>query len=274
MSTGKRKINIGLLPEQSEDYSQYEESELNLRRIIPAAALALIIVIFTLYSLLKSEEAPTNKIDSVDSSEQILNKSNIAPSPSSEPEKTQTTATATEATTSKLDKTPLENKTAEKVDIPLIKQITTSAKVDTQPLTKTHQHQSSTQQKQPDSHQINAVSPVKILDERIKKAQLSSNLVKGMPIDTLSSQILMSEEGIIRVHLYTEMENLRGQNLFHHWYLNGEQQARVRVPINHNHQRSSSSKFINKQMLGKWSVQVLDEQGEAYIEVSFEVVSP
>ena len=70
------------------------------------------------------------------------------------------------------------------------------------------------------------------------------------------------------------MENLRGQNLFHYWYLNGEKHARVRVPVNHNQQRSSSSKFINKQMLGKWTVQVLDDQGKAYVEASFDVVNP
>jgi len=288
MSTDKRKINISILPEQTENYSQYEESEFNWGRIIPAVVLVLIIVASTLYLLLKNEEAPTNKIDSVDSTEQIPNKPNTETSASSEPEKNQTTlketvpsvtklepiTKATEANASKLNKAQPEKKTTKAVDAPLIKKMASNIKVDAKPVTEAHQKKPTTQQKKPDIHLTKAVSPVKILDTHINKAQLSSNLVKGLPVDNLSSQVLMSEEGIIRVHLYTEMENLRGQSLFHHWYLNGEKQARVRVPINHNQQRSSSSKFINRQMLGKWTVQVLDEQGKAYIEVNFEVVSP
>jgi len=276
MSTDKRKINIGLLPEQSEDYSQYEESEFNWGRIISATVLVLAIVICSIYFLLKSDEAPSNNINSMGSTKQITHKSNTETPTNSTSKSTQTTLKATkpsvpkskpqtntvEVNIAKSDEASLVNKTAKKV------------KEDSQPAIKTHQKESSTQQKKPYIHQTKAVSPVKILDARIKRAQLSSNLIKGMPVDTLSSQVLMSEEGIIRVHLYTEMENLRGQNLFHHWYLNGEKQARVRVPINHNQQRSSSSKFINKQMLGKWTVQVLDEQGKAYIEVNFEVISP
>jgi len=270
MSTEKRKINVGLLPEQTEDYSQYEESELNWGRIILAVVLALIIVIFSIYYLLKSEDAPTNKVDAASSSEQTPNNAKTETSAINKPEttlkatasvaKSEPLTKAAEANTSKSDKLPLAKKTAKKEGSSQIKKVVSNTKVAAKPLAKTHQ--------------IKAVSPVKILDTRIKKAQLSSNLVKGLPIDALSSQVLMSEEGIIRMHLYTEMENLRGQNLFHHWYLNGKKQARVRIPVNHNHQRSSSSKFINKQMLGKWTVQVLDEQGKAYIEVNFEVVSP
>jgi len=281
MSTAKRKINVGLLPEQTEDYSQYEESELNWGRIIPAAVLAFIIIIFFIYSFLKSEEVPTNNIDSIVSHEQKPNITKTKASATSEPEKNQATlknvtpsvhkseslAKTAEANTAKPDETLLTKKATIKVASPLIREAATITKVDAKPTTKT-------QQKKPYIHQINTVPPVKILDTHIKKAQLSSDLIKGMPIDALSSQVFMSDEGIIRVHLYTEMEDLRGQNLFHHWYLNGVKQARVRIPINHNHQRSSSSKFINKQMLGKWVVQVLDEQGKAYIEVNFEVVSP
>jgi len=251
MSTDKRKVHVGLLPEQTEDYSQYEESELNWGRIIPAAILVVVIVIFSMYSLLESEEAPTNKIEPVSNTEQILNNATTKNSVASAPDKVQSPVKTAEPVTKATIKE--DSSLINKVNVKLVESV--------------HKNK-------PRPHQKSPGTPVKILDAHIKKAQLSSNLIKGIPVDSLSPQVLMSEEGIIRVHLYTEMENLRGQNLFHYWYLNGEKQARVRVPINHDHQRSSSSKFINKQMLGKWSVQVLDDQGKAYIEVNFEVISP
>jgi hypothetical protein len=287
MSTDKRKINVGLLPEQSEDYSRYEESELNWGRIIFAAVIVLIIVVFSIYSLLKSEEVPTNKLNSLSSIEQAPKNINTPTTPTIEPKKAQLKTKATdpeakpqpltevaEAKTPKSVEAPLEKEITKKEASLLIEKVTTNSEVETILAPKTHQKKTSPQQTQAYVHPVKTVSPVKILDKRIKKAQLSSNLIKGLPIDSLSSQVHMSEEGIIRVHLYTEMEDLRGQNLFHHWYRNGEKQASVRVPVNHNHQRSSSSKFINKQMLGKWTVQVLNEEGKAYIEVNFEVVKP
>ncbi|MFT6121745.1 MAG: hypothetical protein ACJAWS_000158 [Oleiphilaceae bacterium] len=279
MSTDKQKINVGLLPEQTEDYSQYEENELNWGRIIFAAVIAVIIAIFSIYYLLTSEEAPTNELKTASSMAQAPNNAHTKIPATRDPEKVQLTPQAAtqatkpeplkkvvEANLPKSVDVPLVKKIAKKEETPLIQQAPTNTKVEA------NKHIAKAHQKTPYMHQVKAVSPVEILDTRIKKAQLSSNLVKGLPVDTLSSEVLMSEEGIIRVHLYTEMENLRGQNLFHHWYLNGEKQARVRIPVNHKTQRSSSSKFINKQMLGKWTVQVLDEQGKAYIEVNFEVI--
>ncbi|MFT7371451.1 MAG: hypothetical protein ACI9T9_000127 [Oleiphilaceae bacterium] len=289
MSIDKRTIKVGLLPEQTEDYSQYEESEFNWGRIIFAASLALAIVIILIYSLLNDDdEALINKLDAVDRTAHGLNNSNLDTSSTKEQENNQTVFQATtpspaksaslvkvaEAKSQKSDDAPLVKQSAEKEESPLINTVTTNTKVETKTSPKTQKKKSAPQQTQVNTHAIKTVSTVKILDAHIKKAQLSSNLIKGLPVDTLSSRILMSDEGIIRVHLYTEMENLRGQNLYHNWYRDGEKQARVRIPVNHNNQRSSSSKFINKQMLGKWAVQVLDEQGKAYIEVKFEVVKP
>jgi hypothetical protein len=275
MSTDTQKVNVGLLPEQTEDYSQYEENELNWGRIIPALALVLAIAITAIYFALKTEETPTSKIKAINNTEQNqakitksstteLNEKKVEePKKIAEPVIKATQPISSQTTQASADKETTTKKVSspnKEVDVKLVEP---AEKVKAQ------------DQLSPSNHHVNKLSsPIKILDRHIKKAQLSSNLIKGMPVDSLSSRVLMSEEGIIRVHLYTEMANLRGLNLYHHWYLNGEKQARVRVPINHNHQRSSSSKFINKQMLGKWTVQVLDEQGKAYIEVNFDVESP
>ena len=253
MNTAKRKINVGLLPEQTEDYSQYEESELNWARIIMAAAIVLI-MLFSIYAILKNDDETESEINTVENTptESAVTMPAEDQPPTVALNKPEAIATHSTATSKQTNIAPKKTKTTHPV--PTVKPLASASVKKAKPHTK------------------QTKTPIKILDSRIKKAQLSSNLIKGLPVDTLSSQVSMSDEGIIRVHLYTEMENLRGQNLYHHWYRNGHKQAKVRVPINHNHQRSSSSKFINKHMLGQWTVQVLDDQGKAYIEVNFEVI--
>lgn len=273
MSTDKqRTVKIGILPEQTEDYSQYEESELNWGRISAAGILALIVLAVLIYVLLGNND---NDVTSPSKTVVLptINHNEIEKAPTPTPTKTVEKVTQESKKMLPVDLKKTNEAVSPQVSIPVKQAPSNTAKTDL-PIAKTEQKIAASQQSHAQTHPTKIVTPVKILDPRIKKAQLSSKLIKGLPVDSLLSKVQMSQEGIIRVHLYTEMENLRGQDLYHHWYRNGEKQARVRIPVNHNHQRSSSSKFINKQMLGQWAVQVLDEQGKAYIEVNFEVVNP
>ena len=277
MSTEKRTIKVGILPEQTEDYSRYEESELNWGRIVSAATLLLIIVSIFIFLFKSSDNATINTPDPSQNESYTEDIARLK-SPSVQPN---IAASKTSSTPKVVSEEP-SIQTAKANGVASIAVISTAAVDPKQnaPLSQPSEVASAAAQKTEAqdlhraTHPVKLIKPVKVLNSNITVAQLSSNLIKGRPVDSLPAEILMSEEGIIRVHLYTEMTNLRGQNLYHHWYRNGVKQARVRVPINHNNQRSSSSKFINKQMLGKWSVQVLDEQGKAYIEANFEVIKP
>jgi len=270
MSTETRKINVGILPEQKDDYSQFEEEEFRWDRIIPAGITLVLIIVFALYWLVVGSESP----------------STIEQKPSHKKNLDATTTTTVKAAPLVIVKN--EDKATELKEIPLKPTTTKPQSTNTKQIepVKVPANKVEAEQKNQADHvkaiikpvamvqTITQHSPVEILDTRIKKAQLSSNLEKGMPVDKLSSQVLMSQEGIIKVHLFTEMENLRGQYLLHDWYRNGERQARVKIPVNYDHQRSSSSKFINQQMLGTWTVKVIDEQGKHYIYASFEVIAP
>ena len=98
------------------------------------------------------------------------------------------------------------------------------------------------------------------------------NMDGGEPGEPVGYRIQMNDEGIIKLILFTEMDGLRGKTLHHEWYRGDARVARVRIPVNVDQQRSHSSKFINRQMLGVWRVKVVDEQGELYAEANFEVV--
>lgn len=115
------------------------------------------------------------------------------------------------------------------------------------------------------------ISPVSIFHMGIARAELAHVLSDGKPATPLGYNITMSEQGIIKVILYTEMQDLDKRVLYHDWYLEDKRQARVRIPVNVAQQNSYSSKFINTGMLGDWAVKVVDEQGELYAQANFTV---
>ena len=115
------------------------------------------------------------------------------------------------------------------------------------------------------------VEPVKLLSPSIVRAQLTHNVVNHEPVDKLGDVITMNDKGLLRVYLFTEMVQLQGKTLYHNWYRDGKLMAHVRIPVGYVRTRASSSKFIDRYMLGEWSVKVVDENKKEYITARFEV---
>jgi len=272
----KNKINLNPLPQQADDYSRYEDNEFRWDRII-AAILVISLVIVALGYLVFSSDEVINKSELKSKALEISDTSGLKNTPK---EVIQTEAplflekaekvSSSKHTAEILKAIPLENnskmsvsqqptkpiklKREEKIDAklaviakPLV--VETVTDVQTRP------------------------ASVLIVNSAIARANLSLSIKKDEPGRALNHSIVMPEKGIIKVILFTEMNDIRGRTLFHEWYLNGKRQARVRIPVNVSHQKSFSSKFINQQMLGQWLVKVVDENGEPYILADFEVVS-
>jgi len=115
--------------------------------------------------------------------------------------------------------------------------------------------------------------PVDIKSEKIFRAQLTNGVSKKEPVDKLGSTIPMNEKGLIKVFLFTDMHGLKGETLYHEWYLAGKRMARVKINVRNNNVSASSSKFIDKYMMGDWKVNVVNHSGDALVSAQF-VVAP
>ena len=116
---------------------------------------------------------------------------------------------------------------------------------------------------------------IRITNSAISRAVFTLDIKDREPVSVLESyELTLPEAGIFKVLLFTEMKGLRGKKLYHDWYLNGVRQARVSIPVNVTHQRSHSSKYINTQMLGDWTVKVVDTHSNEYVNAGFRVVKP
>ena len=112
---------------------------------------------------------------------------------------------------------------------------------------------------------------VSIRSPNIKRAQLTSNVVNGQPVDQIGPIIAMNQQGMVKVFLWTEIDDLKGRKLFHDWYWGGERRFHARIPVTRNHQTGTSIKFIERSMTGPWEVKVIDNYKRVYAEARFEV---
>jgi len=279
----KNTLNLNPLPQQSDDYSRYEKSEFRWGRII-AAILAILLVIFILgylmfsssdevlsESALVTNASEKNSLSEVNTQEQGTSKVPLLTSDQIEPIQVESIQVELKSTSQPLtdklnvvnESTPettraqTKSKALEKEKIEAVKLAETTSSSIVQTVA---------------SSQMKPAS-VLIVNSAITRANLSLSIINDEPGKILNHSVVMPQDGIIKVILFTEMSDIKGRILFHEWYLNGKRQARVRIPVNVSHQKSFSSKFINRQMLGQWQVKVVDQNGEPYILADFEVIS-
>ncbi|ABC30750.1 conserved hypothetical protein [Hahella chejuensis KCTC 2396] len=113
--------------------------------------------------------------------------------------------------------------------------------------------------------------PVKIFSDAISRAQLTQELDDSEPTNALRDSIVMNDEGLLRIYLFTEMMDMTGQTLYHEWYRDDKRVARIRIRPHRSPMRASSSKFIDRHMLGQWTVKVTGPEGNILAEAAFSV---
>ncbi len=115
------------------------------------------------------------------------------------------------------------------------------------------------------------IDPIVIESNRIARAQLTHGVNKSEPVDRLGNVVSMNADKLIRVYLFTGMEGLKGETLYHDWYLSGKKMARVKIKVRSNQTSASSSKFIDQYMMGDWKVQVTTSRGDELVSARFNV---
>jgi len=249
--TEKRKLNIGALPGPTDDYSHFEENRLRWDRIalVVVAGISIVIMLYALFSGNK-KTPPLSQGVTVE-----IPQAETIDSASRPSEQKPTTAPVPIPKIQPPEKSAPSPQMIDRVETPAT----------TMTATGSPEIAVSSEKTLPNS-------PLQISHPGITRAQLSSSLKGGQPVDRLGQNISMSGQSIIKVVLFTEMTGLRGTALYHDWYRNGSHQARVKIPVNGSPQHSSSSKFINQQMLGRWQVNVTDEHETLFLQADFDVI--
>lgn len=112
---------------------------------------------------------------------------------------------------------------------------------------------------------------LEIASEHLARAQLTLKLENKEPTAALPAHVRLGSQEVIRVYFFNELQGLKGQVVYHDWYLNGERVARVDIEPYLDTMRASSGKFVNRNMLGEWRVEAVTAQGERLGTGSFTV---
>ena len=267
----KKKLILGPLPEEL-DLSQYEETVTRWDRVIGVALVGLILLSALIYIFLPEAEQASEQ-----TSEQVS-----APAEAQAPVSSGANPPAESSLVMPEEPVVAEEKTTEisEKELPSVAQdpIETSpaeaeSSVPTQPVSENTEATSVDSPQKP-AADSEALAELSIKHPAISQAVLTLELNNDKPGSPLPAELALPESGITKVILFTEMQGLRGQTLFHDWYRNGVRQARVKIPVNVNTQRSFSSKFINTQMTGDWQVKVVDAKAILYAEAGFSILAP
>ncbi len=267
----KRTYQLGPLPETPEDYSQYEEDVVRWDRVASFGALVVAVLAVSIWFYtgtdVSDENADMLAVEHINQLE--------APAAGPVGVAAQIPAMVDPAGLASSPAAPADKGSVKSTSgsLVLVQEELVSESVDSSE-SELESDMNSVDAETPEPVEALAeqvISPVTSLHVGMLRAELSSEVVDKEPLAPLGYNIPMSDEGIIKVVLFTEMEGLKGTVLYHEWYLDDAPQARVKIPVSIDRQRSYSSKFINQQMLGDWRVKVVDASGELYAEANFRV---
>lgn len=111
-----------------------------------------------------------------------------------------------------------------------------------------------------------------IYDQHVSRALLASRIVNKEPSGKLSSPIVVDNDKAVSVFYFTEINNMKGQVLYHHWILNGKTRFKRKINILGKRWRATTSKNINYRQKGHWLVKLTDKDGNILSVVTFDVI--
>ncbi|WP_203141029.1 DUF2914 domain-containing protein [Marinobacter mangrovi] len=114
-------------------------------------------------------------------------------------------------------------------------------------------------------------SQVTIKSDHLLRAQLTPAVDGHEPTTVLPSLVHMGDNDLIKVYYFNELKGLKGHTVYHDWYLGDQRVARVSIDSYLDQMRASSSKNINRSMLGDWRVKTVTDEGDVLATGRFRV---
>ncbi|NIR59260.1 MAG: DUF2914 domain-containing protein [Gammaproteobacteria bacterium] len=102
----------------------------------------------------------------------------------------------------------------------------------------------------------------------VARSQFTSAVVDREPVD----EIARLQNNVEQIYYFTELRDMKGQQVTHRWLHEGEVMAEVDFEIGGPRWRTWSKKTLVSGWTGEWRVQVINETGEVLAEDAFQYV--
>lgn len=111
-----------------------------------------------------------------------------------------------------------------------------------------------------------------IKDNRIVRALITSGLINKEPVDIIGPILTVNKKEATAVYYFTEIINMKGEALYHHWLWNDQVKFKRKINILGNRWRAATSKLIIYSQVGIWKVRLVSAEDEVLNEIQFEVL--
>ena len=111
-----------------------------------------------------------------------------------------------------------------------------------------------------------------LVDKRIVRALLTTGVNNKEPLEVIVSPVIINKNKSTGVFYFTEIVDMKGLDLYHHWLWNGRVIYNRKISILGNRWRATTSKTIPYSKAGNWSVRLVNSSGIVLNEIKFKVI--
>lgn len=111
-----------------------------------------------------------------------------------------------------------------------------------------------------------------ILDKRISRALLAKDIVNKEPVGKINAKVAVVKEKATGVFFFTEINDMKGETLYHEWLRNDELVFKRKINILNTPWRAATSKLITYSRKGSWQVRLVDKNGKVLSLINFEAI--
>ena len=113
-----------------------------------------------------------------------------------------------------------------------------------------------------------AAAASRSLPEGFSRIVLSATMERLEPGEVIDT--LVAQQHIQRLYLFTELKGYAGQQLIHRWSYAGEVKTEALLTIEDSPWRTYSENWLLPDQLGKWRVEIIDQQQKVLYQHDFE----
>jgi hypothetical protein len=117
-----------------------------------------------------------------------------------------------------------------------------------------------------------AISSKIISDAKVARALLTSGLNNKEPLAGISLPLVVNKNKAAQVYYFTEIINMKGETLYHHWLRDGQNIYKKELNILGNRWRASTSKLIPYSKTGLWRAELVNKEDVILNEIEFNVI--
>ena len=117
--------------------------------------------------------------------------------------------------------------------------------------------------------QTSAKSVSEQLHPNISRARLAKGMKDKEPYGNVELPFLVNSEQAEGLFYFTEINNMKGNTVFHEWLKDGKSIYKRKIRIRGNRWRVSTSKLFNNKHTGEWQARTLDAQGKVLNKIDF-----